>query len=283
MMTEIIMPHQKLILANRLAHIPHDLLGLGPSMHTSPVIIPLMVMKLQRPLAIAPRFDAQFFFLVAVPLVQRLGAASGIARELAPGHAPAVFRQTLAACDALFGAHGGLDGTAFPVEGVEVAELVGIEFEVHVGGELGLRVGEEVFGGADAGGLAEGVEVRGPPDRVPDEEVLGPVAVVDGAGVGGVPGLVEVGVFGHGGVSEDGGRFFGGVVEHSGGEAVEDADGTGGGRCGFDVVDDGDGWAGGGHWVLDNLDGRFQGKRSCRHHGDHGGRRGRRHCGGVIE
>lgn len=182
-MTEIIIVHQKRVLANGPAHILHDLLNLGPSMHAIAVVIPLMAVKLQRPLAIAPRLEAQLLLLVAEPVMHILGSAFGVARELAAGHGPAVFRLFFAARFALADAHGGLDGTAGPVEGVGVAELVGVEFEVHVGGELGLRVGVEVVGGAGAGGLAEGVEVGGPPDWVPDFEVFGPVAVVDGAGV----------------------------------------------------------------------------------------------------
>lgn len=71
---------------------------------------------------------------------------------------------------------------------------MGVVFEVHVGGELGLRVGVEVVGGAGAGDLAEGVEVLRPPDRVPKFEVLVPIVFVDRAGVGGIPGLVGVGV-----------------------------------------------------------------------------------------
>ena len=125
--------------------------------------------------------------------------------------------------------HGGLSGTANPVEGVDVAEYLGVVFEVHVGGDLGLRVSVVVFGGADAGGLAQGVEVRGPPDRVPDLEVLGPVAVVDGAGVGGVPGLVEAWVIDGKAVSEDRSGFFNGITEHSSGDTVEDAERAGGG------------------------------------------------------
>ena len=45
-----------------------------------------------------------------------------------------------AARDTLVDGHGGLDGTAGPGEGVDVAELVGVVFEVHVGAELGVRV-----------------------------------------------------------------------------------------------------------------------------------------------
>lgn len=89
-------------------------------------------------------------------------------RPFATGSTPAVFGKMFTARDALFEGHGRLDGTACPVEDVDVAELVGVVFEVHVGGELGVRVGEVVFGGASAGGLAEGVEVHGPPDWVPD-------------------------------------------------------------------------------------------------------------------
>lgn len=149
----------------------------------------------------------------------------------------------LAARDALVDGHGRLDGTARPGEGVDVAEVVGVVFEVHVGGELGVRVGEEVFGGASAGDLAEGVEVHGPPDRVPDLEVYFPLVVVDGAGVGGVPGLLEAGGIGIGGVGEDRGVSFDGVVEESGGEAVEDAEGAGGWCCVVGTVDDVEGWS----------------------------------------
>ncbi len=125
------------------------------------------------------------------------------------------------------------------------------ELERHEGGDLGLRVGEVVGAGALAGGLAEGVEVRFPPVRVPDLEVLFPVAVVDGAGVRRVPGLPEGvgGAFFVGGGAEEFGGLRGGVVEDLDGEAVDDGDGAGGGGWGCVVGEDGEGGAGGGDGV----------------------------------
>ena len=241
-MTEIIKPHQELIPANRLAHIPHHIRGLRPSMHAMPIIFPLMIPEPQPPLPVAPGLDAQLFVPIAEPFV--LGVAE--VRPFAPSGTPAVFGEVLAARDALVDGHGRRDGTACPGEGVDGAEVVGVVFEVHVGGELGGRVGEEVFGGAGAGDLAQGVEVRGPPDWVPDLEVFFPLVVVDGAGVGGIPRLVEAGrIIGISGVGEDRGGFFGGVVEDSGGEAVEDAEGARGGCCVVGTVDDVEGWSGG--------------------------------------
>ena len=276
-MTEIIKPHPELVRADRLAHIPHDLLDLGPSMHAVAVVVPHVVVELQGPLAVVPRLDAQFLVAVAPPVVHRQGL---VIIRVAAGHAPAVFGSALGARDALADVHVRWGGTAFPVEVVDVVESLGIVFEVHVGGDLGLRVGVVVFGGADAGDLAEGVEVCGPPDRVPYLEVFGPIAVFDGAGVGSVPGLVKLGVFG---VGEDGSGFFDGVVEDSGGDAVEDTNGAGRGCWDFVVVDDGEGWAGGGPWVHKNFDERLVGNRVRRHHGNHGGGRGRSDCGGLHE
>ena len=243
-------------------------------MHAMVVIRPHMTAEPQLPHAVAPRLDAEFVLGVTEPcMVHRYGAAW--LGEFAAGHGPAVFGDILAARDAVADVRGGWNGAAFVGNGVGVAELVGIVFKVHVGGELGLRVGEEVVVGAEAGGLAEGVEVRGPPDRVPDLEVLGPVILVDGAGVGGVPGLVEVGTFGVGVIGEAGDGFFDGVVGDFGGQAVEDADGAGGRRCDFGVVDDA---------VFSVKDKRLSGNRICRRHGDHSGRRGRsRRCRGVHQ
>lgn len=86
-MTEIIIPHQELILANRLAHIPHDISGLGPSMHAMTIIFPLMITELQPPLPVTPGLDAQFFVPIAEPFV--LGVAE--VRPFAAGGTPAVF------------------------------------------------------------------------------------------------------------------------------------------------------------------------------------------------
>lgn len=253
-MTEIIILHQELILANRLAHIRHDLPDLGPSMHAVAVIVPLVPLEFQLPTSVTPRLDAQFFVRVAEPLLIHRQRPV-IVRIFAAGHAPAVFGQVLAARDALVNAHSGFGGTASPDEGVDLAELVGVVFEVHVGGDLGLRVSVEVVGGAGAGGLAQGVEVPGPPDRVPDLEVLEPVALVDGARVGSVPGLVQ-GVVVYGGfgrLAEIGrqaeiGLDGSGSVEDSRGDAIEDTDGAVGGVCDFGGGDDGDCWAGGRDW-----------------------------------
>ena len=209
-------------------------------MHAMAIIFPLMLPpELQPPLPVTPGLDAQLFSPIAEPFV--LGVAE--VRPFAAGGTPAVFGEMFAARDALVDGHGRFDGTACPGEGVDVAELVGVVFEVHVGGELGVRVGEEVFGGALAGDLAEGVEVHGPPDWVPDLEVFFPLVFVDGAGVGGVPGLVEAGGIGISGVGEDGGVVFDGVVEDSGGETVEEAEGAGGWCCVVGTVDDVEGWS----------------------------------------
>lgn len=186
--------------------------------------------------------------------------------------------------DALAEAHGGGGGAAEPVEGGGGAEGVGVEFKVHVRGQLGVPVGVEVGGRAGAAGLAEGVEVLGPPDRVPDLEVLDPVAVVDGARVGGVPRLPGVGPFGgHRYVGEDGGFVFDGVVGDFGGDAVEDDDGAGGRRWGFLVVKDGEDWdwMRGGLPVRAVVNGRLGGSGICRRHGDHGGGCRRTHCRGL--
>ena len=131
--------------------------------------------------------------------------------------------------------------------------------------------------GAEAGGLAEGVEVRGPPDWVPDLEVLDPVAVVDGARVRGVPRLVEVGADGAFGVSgvgvEGDGLLLDGVVEDSGGDAVEYGDGAGGRCWDFVVGIDGEGWAGDGQGIKGAFDvaERLGVGRISRHNGIQGG------------
>ena len=273
MRTVIIILHQELVHANRLAHIRHDLRDLGPSMHAMVVIGPHMIAEPQLPHAVAPRLDAEFILRITVPfLVHRWGAAW--LGEFAAGHGPAVFGDVLAARDAVVDVRGGWSGAAFVGDGVGVAELVGIVFKVHVGGELGLRAGEVVVLGAEAGGLAEGIEVRGPPDGVPDLEVLGPVVLVDGAGVGGVPGLVEVGAFGVGVIREGGDGFFDGVVGDLGVLAIEDADGAGGRCCDIGAVDDA---------VFSVKVKRLGGNRICRRHGDHGGRRGRSRCRGFHQ
>ena len=78
-----------------------------------------------------------------------------VARVLAAGHLPAVFGFALGARDAFGDRHAGDGGPADPVEGVEGAGGVVVELEVHVGGQLGLGVGEEVVVGAEAGGLPQ--------------------------------------------------------------------------------------------------------------------------------
>ena len=188
MVAEIVIAHPEQILANGRAHLRNDGLGLGIGMHAVAVVVPFVVVELEAAMARAPGLHAELAVCVA-PVADHVLAGS-VVRELAAGGLPAVFGSALGALDAVFDGHGGRDGPAAVVEGVEGAELVGVVLEVHVGADLGLRVGVEVGGGALAGGLADGVEVRGPPDRVPDLEVLGPVAVADGAAVGGVPGLV---------------------------------------------------------------------------------------------
>ena len=211
-----------------------------------------------------PRFDAQFIVIVAV--VCLIHAA--ILRHLAGDHHPAVFCKIR---PALFDVYGGYCGAACPVEGIHVAELVGVVFEVHVGGEVGLRIGVVVFGGAAAGDLAEGVEVLGPPDWVPDCEILEPVSLADGAGVGGVPGLQGVGVvFDVRGIGENMRVLSPSVAEDPSGDTVEDDDGAGGWGNGFPVGDDGKGWDGG-YWIHDGFGkgGRLGGCRICS---------GRSHC-----
>lgn len=157
-MTEIIILHPELLLTNRLTDIRHDGLDLGPRMHAIAVVIPLVVMELHGAPVGAPRRDAEFFFLVAVIPLESL-AFPMIACELAAGRLPAVFGFAFGARVAVFDGHGGRGGTAVPVEAVDGAEVVGVVFKVHVGGELGFGVGVEVGGGAHAGGLFEGVEV----------------------------------------------------------------------------------------------------------------------------
>ena len=252
MVTEIIIPHPKLILADRRAHIRNHRLDLRPSMHAIAIIIALMSVEPKRAPTLPPCLDAKLFLFVAVVSLHVYFVV--VAEELAAGGLPAAFAFALCAGDAVADGHGGGGGPAEPVEGVDGAGLVGVVFEVHVGGDFGLGVGVEVVGGALAGGLAEGVEVRGPPDRVPDLEVLDPVGVMDGTWVGGVPWLEEVGALGAlgvGGVGENGGGLVDGVAEDSGGDAVEDGDGAWGGCWDFVVGDDGEGWAGGGDWIKD--------------------------------
>ena len=134
MMTHIIEPHHKLVLANRGAHIPHDRLDLRPRVHAVAIVIPLMTMERERALAVAPGLDAQFLLLVAVVAAFDFRELDVVARVLAPGHLPAMFGLALCARDAFADGHGGLGGPADPVEGVDGAGIVGVEFKVHVGG-----------------------------------------------------------------------------------------------------------------------------------------------------
>ena len=234
-MTEIIKIHQKQIPTLRQTHIRHHRLRLRPRMHAMAIIIPHMAMKPQLPLLRAPRPHAQRLIRVAEPVLHSrdLGVRARI--FVAARQTPAVFGAPLIARVAQVDAHGGFDGPADPAEGVEVAVLVGVVFELHVGGELGVFVGVEVVGRAVAGGLAHGVEVLGPPDWVPDVEVFLEVAVVDGAWIGEVPGLGEGGIAFRGipGLVE-GGVAFGdvwedrlGVLGDFLGDAVDDGEGAG--------------------------------------------------------
>lgn len=251
-MIHIIILHPEKVLADRSTHISDSGLDLRPGMHAVTVIVALVAMELERALAVAPGLDAQLVPLVAVVADLDLLVAV-VPRVLAPGRLPADFGFALCARVALARRHGGGLGPAEPVERVDVAHRVRVVFEVHVGGDAGGGVGEEVFVGAEAGGLPEGVEVVGPPDRVPDLEVLVPVFVVDDARVGRVPGLVEVRAdelvraVRAGDVGLDGDGF--GVVEDLGGDAVDDGD-VAGGRCWDLVVGlDGEGGAGGGQGI----------------------------------
>lgn len=229
-------------------------------MHAIAVVVPLVAVELERALAVAPGLHAQLLLFVAVVAQLDLRGLDVVARVLAPGGLPAEFGLALYAIDALGDGQGGVHGPAEPVERVHGARVVRVVCKVHVGGHFGLGVGEEVFGRAEARGLPEGVEVPGPPDRVPDLEVLEPVAVMDGARVGRVPGLVGVEVdadeaFGAGGVGVDGGGLLlDGVVEDFSGDAVDDGD-VAGGRCWDLVVGfDGEGGAGGGQGIKGALD-----------------------------
>ena len=229
----IVKTHAELILADGRADIPHHGLDLGPRMHARAVVVSLMVVVFERPVARAPGPDAEDLLLVAEIFVVELLEAV-VAGELAPGRGPAVLGLALGAGFALAERHGGRGGAAGPGEGGDGAGLVRVVFDFHVGGDLGLRVDEVVLVGAQARGLPERVELHGPPDRIPDFEVLVPVVVVDGARIGGVPWLVDVeGVFG--GVGMDGIGLLNVVAEDSDGDAVEDGDGTGG-WCGRYIV-----------------------------------------------
>ena len=304
MVTEIVIIHLEDVRANGPADLRDDGLSLRIGMDAIAIIVPLVAMEPETAFPRAPRLHAQFFLLVA-PIADDIFVGV-LACELAAGGLPAVFGFALGARDAFLLGHGGRGGPAAVVEGVEGAELVGVVLEVHVGGELGLGVGVEVGGGAQARGLADGVEVRGPPDRVPDSEVLVPVAVVDGARVGGVPGLVklvhigDVAAWGGWHVGEDAGILGGGVVEDFHGDTVDDGDGAGGGAWDFVVGDDGQDWGGG--WdrmegafdVIgrlgggrDRIDGAFDvtgrlgGRQICRSHSDQSRRCWRVHRRGL--
>ena len=275
-MTEIIKIHLEQIPTLRQTHIRNHRLGLRPRMHAMAIIIPNMAMKLKLPLLRAPRSHAQRLILVAEPIPHSRDLRVRAGVLVAAGQTPAVFGAALVARVAQADAHGGLDGAADPAEGVELAVLVGVVFELHVRGELGVFVGVEVVGGAVAGGLAHGVEVLGPPDWVPDVEVFLEVAVVDGARVGGVPGLGEGGVA-FGDVGEDGWGVFGDFL----GDAVDDGHGAGDGCWDKVVGDDGEGGAGRRGWDHISLGEGLGGGQVCRHHGDHGGGRRRIDCGGL--
>lgn len=278
MMIHIIKAHPIHTLAFRRTHLGHDGLDLGPGVHAIAVVVPLVAVVLERALAVAPGLDAQLPPLVAVVAHLDLRELDVVARVLAPGGLPADLRLALCARDALVQAHGRGHGPAGPVERVHAARVVRVVLEVHVGGHFGVAVGEEVFVRAEARRLPEGVEVRGPPDRVPDLQVLDPVVVVDGARVGRVPGLVEVRAdeaVGAGGVGVDGGGLLlDGVVEDPSGDAVDDGDGAGG-RCrDLDVGLDGEGGAGGGHEIKGAFDvaERLGIGRVCRRQGVRGSR-----------
>ena len=232
-MAEIIKIHQEQIPTLRQTHIRHHGLRLRPRMHATAIIIPHMATEPKLPLLRAPRLHAQRLIRVAEPVLH--GRDPGVRPRVfvAAGQTPAVFGAPLIARLAQADAHGGLAGAADPAEVVEVAVLVGVVLELHVCGEPGVFVFVEVVGGAVAGGLAHGVEVLGPPDRVPDLEVFLEVAVVDGAWIGEVPGLGdgEIAFSGVPGVVEGGAAF---------GEVWEDGLGVFGNFLG-DAVDDGEG------------------------------------------
>ena len=171
-MTKIIKIHQKQIPTLRQTHIRHHRMRLRPRMHPMAIIIPHMPMKPQLPLLRAPGPHTQRLLRITKPVrhSRDLGVRARIL--VAARQTPAVFGAALIARVAQADGHGGFGGAADPGEGVELAVLVGVVFELHVGGELGVFVGVEVVGGAVAGGLAHGVEVLGPPDGVPDLEVF---------------------------------------------------------------------------------------------------------------
>lgn len=232
-MTKIIKIHQEQIPTLRQAHIRHHRMSLRPRMHPMAIIIPHMPMKPKLPLLRAPRPHTQRLIRVAEPVLHSRDLGVRPRVFVAAGQTPAMFGAPLIARVAQVDGHGGFNGAADPAEGVEVTFLVGVVFELHVRGELGLFVGVEVVGGAVAGGLAHGVEVLGPPDWVPDVEVFLEVAVVDGAWIGDVPGLGVGGIAFRGvpGVVEGGVAF---------GEVWEDGLGVFGDFLG-DAVDDGEG------------------------------------------
>ena len=234
-MTKIIKIHQEQIPTLRQTHIRHHRLRLRPRMHPMAIIIPHMPLKPELPLLREPGPHAQRLLRVAEPVRHGRDPRVGARVLDAAGQTPAVFGAALVARVAEVDGHGGFGGAADPAEGVEAGVLVGVVFELHVGGEAGVFVGVEVVGGAVAGGLAHGVEVLGPPDWVPDLEVFFEVAVVDGAWVGEVPGLGDGGVafsgvpgvfegrVAFGKVCEDGVGVFGDFL----GDAVDDGEGAG--------------------------------------------------------
>ena len=157
-MIHIIKPHREPLPTDGLAHIPDDGLDLRPGMHPGPIVIPSVAAEPEAAFAVAPGLDAEHPLRIAVVAVD-FGEVFVVAGVLAAGHLPAAFRLALCARDALARAHARGGGPAGPVEGVEGARGVGVEFKVDEGGELGGGVGEEVVVRAEAGRLPHVVQV----------------------------------------------------------------------------------------------------------------------------